>query len=973
MTGQTLFAPGSLVRARRREWIVQPGSSAELLRLRPLGGSDEEEIGICTRIEPVESASFPLPDLRHIGDFTACRLLRDAIRLGFRGAAGPFRSFARIAVQPRPYQLVPLLMALRLDPVRLLIADDVGIGKTIEAALIVRELLDRGEIRRFSVLCPPHLAEQWQSELSSKFHLDATLVLAGTARRLERELLLGEQLFERYPFTIVSLDFIKSEQHRHAFLNACPELIVIDEAHACADPGVVQHVGHQRYRLVRQLCDDPRRHVILVTATPHSGNEAAFRSLLGFLDREFADLPEDLSGKEHEAQRRRLARHIVLRRRKDIADYLGEGTSFPERWEREDSYTLHPAYRRLCERILAHIHDSVGEAGLQERARRVRWWSALALLQAIASSPAAAVATLRKRAEVADAEDVAQADMLGRSLLDLGADPDDAVIDIAPGSDPDEAPATEPEPASDDGQQTARRRRQLQSLAKQAEALKGEAHDAKLAKAIGIVCELLREGHRPIVFCRFIDTAEYVAEHLRAALCRQPQFQAAAVAAVTGALPPEEREERVAKLAEHTQRVLVATDCLSEGINLQAWFDAVLHYDLSWNPTRHEQREGRIDRFGQRSPRVAIVTYYGIDNGVDGIVLDVLLRKHRSIRRQLGISVPVPLDTGQVLEAVMESLIMRGRELPADLQQDIIPGLEQHLAPQRQRLQAAWTRASDHERRSRSLFAQHAIRVEEVQAELAAVRATLGSPLDLRRFLEGVLRRLGGVVAAHPRDQEHAITVDLRGAEPIVRDQLGLAEGQTVFAGAFDPQSPALGDPACRMLVRTHPAVAQLAALVLDRAIDPALAPLVGRCGAIKTRRVARRTTVLLLRLRFECTMHKAELPPATQIAEECRPLAFEGPTEQPSWLPDDEVEALLDAPPDANIPPELARTQLQRLLESWPELTRHLEPFVHRRAAALLEANRRVRDAIDARGRFEVRPYLPPDLLAVFILLPVN
>jgi hypothetical protein len=128
--------------------------------------------------------SFPrLPLGNHLSGRTLC----DAVRLGFRSAAGPFRSLAHLGVEPRPYQLVPLLMALRLDPVRILIADDVGIGKTIEACLIARELLDRGEIQRLSVLCPPHLAEQWVRALRDQFHLDAVLVLGSTAPRLERD------------------------------------------------------------------------------------------------------------------------------------------------------------------------------------------------------------------------------------------------------------------------------------------------------------------------------------------------------------------------------------------------------------------------------------------------------------------------------------------------------------------------------------------------------------------------------------------------------------------------------------------------------------------------------------------------------------------------------------------------------------------------------------------------------------------
>lgn len=177
------FAVGSLVRARGREWVVLPQSESDLLILRPLGGSEEEVTRIYVPLEPVEHARFALPGAARLGDFRSCRLLRDALRLGFRSSAGPFRSFAHLAIEPRPYQLVPLLMALKLDPIRMLIADDVGIGKTVEAALIARELLDRGEVMRLAVLCPPQLAEQWQRELRDKFNIDAELVLPGTATK----------------------------------------------------------------------------------------------------------------------------------------------------------------------------------------------------------------------------------------------------------------------------------------------------------------------------------------------------------------------------------------------------------------------------------------------------------------------------------------------------------------------------------------------------------------------------------------------------------------------------------------------------------------------------------------------------------------------------------------------------------------------------------------------------------------------
>src|SRR5437868_2891507 len=192
------YAVGSLVKARGREWVVLPQSEEDLLVLRPLGGTDDEVTGIYLPLEKVAPARFDLPDPQKPGDYRSSRLLRDAVRLGFRSSAGPFRSFARIGVEPRPYQLVPLLMALKLDPVRLLIADDVGVGKSIEAALVARELLDRSEVRRMAVLCPPQLAEQWQGELRDKFHIDAELVLPSTATRLERVTRIGQSLFEVY-------------------------------------------------------------------------------------------------------------------------------------------------------------------------------------------------------------------------------------------------------------------------------------------------------------------------------------------------------------------------------------------------------------------------------------------------------------------------------------------------------------------------------------------------------------------------------------------------------------------------------------------------------------------------------------------------------------------------------------------------------------------------------------------------------
>ena len=142
------FAVGTLVRARGREWVVLPESQDDLLMLRPLAGLDDEVTGVIPDLELIEPATFAMPDPAHTGDHRSCALLRDAVRLGVRSSAGPFRSFGGLAVEPRPYQLVPLLVALKQPKARVLIADDVGVGKTVEACLIAAELLARGEARR---------------------------------------------------------------------------------------------------------------------------------------------------------------------------------------------------------------------------------------------------------------------------------------------------------------------------------------------------------------------------------------------------------------------------------------------------------------------------------------------------------------------------------------------------------------------------------------------------------------------------------------------------------------------------------------------------------------------------------------------------------------------------------------------------------------------------------------------------------
>ena len=954
------YQVGSLVKTRGREWVVQPYSGDDWLLLRPLGATDAETTGIFLPLEgdDVQSAAFAPPDPTQPGDFASARLLRDAVRLGFRASAGPFRSFARLNVEPRPYQLVPLLMALQQDPVRLLIADDVGIGKTIEAGLIARELLDRGEVQRLAVLCPPYLAEQWQQELADKFNIQAELVLPSTVTRLERHAAVGQSLFDLHRFVVVSTDYIKGSRRRDEFVRACPELVLVDEAHTVAFNREKRSGRHLRHRLVAELAADPNRHLILVTATPHSGDEGAFRSLLTLLRPDFADLPQDLTGPTNETLRREVAQHMIQRRRADIRQYMGADTTFPSREDTEISYALSNEYKKLFATVLDYARERViignGELGVGNsptphaplptpHQQRVRWWSALALLRSLASSPAAAASTLRSRSSTAETDTPEEADEVGARLVLDQTDTDASeFVDVAPGGQEGE-------------DQADSQRDRLLRYARRAEKLFGPKHDTKLAQAIDLVKTLLKEGYNPILFCRFIPTAEYVAAELRQALSNRVE-----VAAVTGLLPPAERELRVAALGEAGQRVLVATDCLSEGINLQQNFSAVIHYDLSWNPTRHEQREGRVDRYGQPSQTVRTVTYYGTDNQIDGIVLEVLLRKHKAIRSSLGISVPVPAGSNDVMEALMHGLLLREGQ-PVDTRQLRIEFAEEPT----HKLYLEWENVTEQEKKSRTMFAQHRLDETAVSQEWVAMRDAIGTGVDVAQFMRRAVTVYGGFVETKGDTQHFHLPPKAALREAVFG--VGSSE-QDSFKAKFELPVP----DGIHYLSRTHPMVAGLASYVMDAALDPLVDGAAARCGAMRTRAVSQLTTLLLLRFRFHIESRQRGAETTPLLAEDVQVVGFTGLPGSLTWLDEATAEKLLQAEPDANVSPQQASNFIGRITGGLDELQAALEQMAAERAQALLEAHRRVRTAARVTGvRYDVRPQLPVDVLGVYVLLP--
>lgn len=922
------YTPGSLVRARGREWIVQPGSVAPLLRLRPLSGGEGETALIHTGLEAgIEPARFPPPDREREGNQSDAELLADALRMALRRGAGPFRSFGNIAVEPRSYQLVPLLMALRLDPVRLLIADDVGIGKTIEAALIARELQDRGEIQRLAVLCPPHLVNQWVSELNERFHLHAVAVTAGSAARLERGIGVGESLFQVHPITVVSLDYIKSERRRDDFIRACPEFVIVDEAHTCVSAGQGRQL---RFALLRQLATNEKRHLVLLTATPHSGDQDAFYSLLALLKPEFAALAT-ASGDTKERLREQLALHFVQRRRPDIDEWR-DGSLFPQRETAELTYRLTGQWDDFFQSVLDYCREVVQRAGTDERSQRLSFWGTLALMRCVASSPAAATQALRTRLLAEQAEESPE-DILG-PLFDGSEDAlsDDDVV-----------------PAADTGDPA------LHDLLLRAKTLAGEAGDPKLRLLTQHLKQLLDDGFNPVVFCRYIATARYLHEYL------QNKFRGITVDVVTGEFPAEERARRVEALGEADRRLLIATDCLSEGINLQQHLDAIVHYDLSWNPTRHEQREGRVDRFGQPSCTVRATLIYGANNPVDGAVLQVILRKAEKIRQELGVPVPIPDDDHTLTQALMKAVMLRSQGSIGPQGEFDFDDYEESQA-----LHIRWTDLAEKAKKNRTVFAQRRLRPTDVLPEWERMRAVLGGNDDVRRFATQAMARLGAGLSFHNR----GATARIQSLPEQLRERLA-AEGIEGELRIDFSQPPA---PRCRFIHRSHPLIATLSDELLERSLtaenhDGQQLATLGRVGVWRSLAVPSITAILLLRLRHQITTTR-QGQSQTLLVEESLPVAWQGRND-PVEIQGEQLLAWLEAPAQGNLPEPVRQREIDNLLSSLEERQALLERLADDQAERLLADHRRVREAADARGRYEVRALKPVDVIAAYVLMP--
>lgn len=963
----TDYSVGSLVKCRGREWVVLPSDNEDIFRLRPLIGSDKEITGIFRpfiekQLETIEPAVFPLPSPHDASDAASIKLLYNSSRLILREGASPLRSLSRVSVRPRIYQYVPLLMALRLSPIKLLIADDVGIGKTIESLLIAREMIDQGEIKRLCVLCPPSLCDQWRQELNEKFHIDAKVVRSGTISSLERELPADRTIYQHYPFLVISIDYIKLFRNKGPFLQSIPDCVIVDEAHGASLPLGASRSQQMRYDLLKEISDKgKKKHLILLTATPHSGIESSFQSLLGLINPDFETY--DLQNLTDE-QRANLAIHFVQRKRGDIISWAGETVPFPNREMLEVTYDLSPEYLKLFKGIFEFSKDIVqtGET-LTGWNRRIRYWEALALLRCVMSSPAAAVMAL---SHIAEKQGIAPEEMPNLEEIDESYSPfifdptDQEAIDVTPAGIIEEGSAS----LSD------KDKKKILQFANLAASLAHSEPDTKVAVCVKTVMSLLKEGYNPIVWCRYIQTSEYVSSVLQKEL--QKKYPKCTVMSITGLMPDEERRERVKELGSAKERVLVATDCLSEGVNLQDSFSAVIHYDLPWNPNRLEQREGRVDRFGQRSPNVKTILLYGHDNPIDGAVLDVLLKKALSIRKVLGISVPIPMESEGVMEAVVKALFLTGKvtiqtsltsfEEGSPTKKDITIG----------ELHSRWDAVADREEKSRTRFAQHAIKPEEVERELKETDDILGDPDTVEKFV------LDALDAFHIERVKEAGGTYLLGPFPEMSEVKSSKLPESVLSeipvhqlekGKWRIQFTTPPEPNVTWIGRNHPFVVALARYLFESAMSGNAGP-ARRCGVIRTTGVKKRTTLLLIRTR--CSLEIPEKSPL--LAESVLVTGYQGSGDARVWLSGDDSRSLLihSTTSSSNIPQGEMHEILSDILSSVVTIQKDLTKLVKDQGNRIQESHKRIRKSVDLKTRgLSVKPLLPPDVLGILVLVP--
>ena len=540
------------------------------------------------------------------GDGGLLRLVSEAWRIRLAHLFDPYLAIHAARIEPLPHQITAVYgEMLPRQPLRFLLADDPGAGKTIMAGLLIRELMIRGDIERCLVVAPGVLVEQWQDELHEKFGLTFEILT-----REQIETARSGNPFAEHNLVIARLDVLARNPDLQSKLEQGKEwdLVVVDEAHRMSASffgGEVKFT--KRYQLGQKL-GGCARHLLLMTATPHNGKEQDFQLFMALLD------ADRFEGRFRDGVHQADVSDLMRRHTKEELFRFDGTPLFPERRAETVSYALSEPEAALYAGVTTYVREEMNRAERfaveGDDRRRLNVGFALAILQRrLASSPAAIHESLRRRRErlerrLAEERLVKRGHEVGLSSgpdLPAWTEDDEEAFDEVPG---EEADVTEE--AILDRATAARTIAELETeiatlerLEMQAAALRSAGEDTKWTELNGILDHPLMtdgEGNRRklIVFTEPRDTLTYLAERIRTRLGR-PE----AVVVIHGGVGREDRRKAVEAFTHDKDvLVLVANDAAGEGINLQR-AHLMVNYDLPWNPNRLEQRFGRIHRIGQ--------------------------------------------------------------------------------------------------------------------------------------------------------------------------------------------------------------------------------------------------------------------------------------------------------------------------------------------------------------------------------------
>ncbi len=657
--------PGQLVEVRRRQWVVADIVASEShiaghapQHLATLSSIDEdglgEELQVVWEIEPgahiIEKAG--LPEITGFDHADRLDAFLDAVRWGAATNAdrgflqAPFRS----GVSIEDFQLDPLVRAINMARANLLIADDVGLGKTIEAGLVIQELLLRHRARSVLVICPASLQQKWQDEMQEKFGLEFKIVNTDYIRQMRRDLGIHANPWTSFPRLITSQDWLKSGEALRLMRDTLSgakrfprkfDMLVVDEAHNIAPSGSAHYaLESQRTRLIREIAPH-FQHKLFLTATPHNGYTESFTSLLELLDdQRFARniLPDE----------KQLQQAMVRRLKTDLVDAEGKPL-YPERKLQALEVDYSDEERRIHRLLDGYCQSREEMADQGKRFIGTHFINNL-LKKRLFSSPAAFASTLEKHVNTINKgakpakQPVIEERILRKALLK-------AEEDYARDEDYEAAQEEAVEEATKrSAPLTIDQKRLISQLRDWAQTAQHQSDSKADAICAWIEANLKSDGDwnhsRVILFTEYRTTQQWLQKILTEA-----GYGGDRLAIIHGGMDQEEREDVKAAFQTNPKdadvRVLLATDAASEGIDLQNYCNCLMHLEIPYNPNVMEQRNGRIDRHGQKESEVLI--WHPVDAGdadgqtVGGHKEDIIraLKKLESMREDMGSVNPV--------------------------------------------------------------------------------------------------------------------------------------------------------------------------------------------------------------------------------------------------------------------------------------------------------------------------------------------